>query len=292
MSDAKPRYHLDNNYINAPLSFGDIKLLQIGRRYCEAGEVIPAHLHLDWFELTVVTHGEAVIVTCGEETKVSAGDIYISFPCDIHEIRSAQRSRLEYDFFAFCCADGELSEAFKMITQRIRCGEERVFRDEKISDIVKNAISEFSVKGQSYSEKLLGALFSAVAVYLIRDLSNAERTPSSISDAEILCFSLMSYIDTHVYSIKTLETVAEKFNYNYSYLSKLFRKTTGKTLSEYYRHRKMEVARALILERKKRIGEIAEMLGYNLYSFSKAFKAEYGISPKNLQSAEKSKMDG
>jgi DNA mismatch repair protein MutS len=34
-------------------------------------------------------------------------------------------------------------------------------------------------------------------------------------------------------------------------------------------------------------GEIAEMLGYNLYSFSKAFKRTYGISPKNLQKQEK-----
>ena len=48
----------------------------------------------------------------------------------------------------------------------------------------------------------------------------------------------------------------------------------------------MKTAKALILEQKKTIGEIAEMLGYNLYSFSKAFKKRYGISPKAMQKSQ------
>ena len=31
------------------------------------------------------------------------------------------------------------------------------------------------------------------------------------------------------------------------------------------------------------ISRIAEMLGYNLYSFSKAFKRMHGVSPKGMQ---------
>jgi AraC-like DNA-binding protein len=45
----------------------------------------------------------------------------------------------------------------------------------------------------------------------------------------------------------------------------------------------METGKALVLENKKSISEIAEMLGYNLYSFSKAFKKRYGVSPKIMQ---------
>jgi AraC-like DNA-binding protein len=88
----------------------------------------------------------------------------------------------------------------------------------------------------------------------------------------------MNYIDTHIYTIKKLEELAPKFNYSYGYLSGLFQRTTGKTLSEYHKHRKMETGKVLILEKKKSISEIAEMLGYNLYSFSKAFKNTYGVS--------------
>jgi AraC-like DNA-binding protein len=46
----------------------------------------------------------------------------------------------------------------------------------------------------------------------------------------------------------------------------------------------LETARVLILERKKKFGEIADLLNYSsLFSFSKAFKAKYGISPRELQ---------
>ena len=45
----------------------------------------------------------------------------------------------------------------------------------------------------------------------------------------------------------------------------------------------MEIAKTLIMEKKKKINEIAEMLGYNLYSFSKSFKSTYGVSPKHMQ---------
>ena len=109
----------------------------------------------------------------------------------------------------------------------------------------------------------------------------------SVGKQEELCYRMMHYIDTHIYTIKNLKTISPKFNYNYGYLSGLFKRTTGKTLSEYHQLRKMETGKALVLEKKKSIGEIAEMLGYNLYSFSKAFKRTYGISPKNLQKQAK-----
>ncbi len=283
MSYHKTRYHLNNIYLEDPLRFGDIRLIQIGRRYCEASEIIAAHPHLNWFELTIITRGPATVVTNGEETCVGSGDIYLSFPCDIHEIRAGEQSKLEYDFFSFYCTDTTLEKDLKSIIRSSRGGDNRVFQDEKISRLVQNAISELSVKDQPYSEALLSDIFHAILIYIIRDFTNVQKSSADVSDTEILCFQLMNYIDTHIYSLKKLEMIAREFNYNYSYLSKLFKKTTGKTLLEYYQHRKMETAKTLILERKKKIGEIADLFGYNLYSFSRAFKQKYGISPKNMQ---------
>ena len=94
----------------------------------------------------------------------------------------------------------------------------------------------------------------------------------------------MNYIDTHIYSLTSLEELAEKFNYNYSYLSALFSKITGKTLREYYLERRLEVARTMVLEKNKKIWEIADMLNYSsAFAFSKAFTAKYGVSPKQMQ---------
>ena len=52
----------------------------------------------------------------------------------------------------------------------------------------------------------------------------------------------MNYIDTHVYSMTGLSELGSVFSYNYSYLSTTFHSTTGRTLNDYYRSRKLEVA--------------------------------------------------
>ena len=283
MLENKTRYHLNKHYVENPKTFGEIQLLQIGRRYCEPTEIITAHPHLNWFELTVVSSGSGTIFTNNEACKVHSGDIHLSFPCDIHEIRADLGTKLEYDFFSFCCTEQTLDHELKQLTKNYRNGTQRIFQDNQIPQLVEYAIAEFFTKEQPYSHDVLLDIFHLILLYLIRNFNNIPQNATNVSAPEILCFQLMSYIDTHIYTLKNLEELAPKFNYNYGYLSGLFKKTTGKTLSEYHQNRKMETGKALVLEKKKSVGEIAEMLGYNLYSFSKAFKKAYGISPKNMQ---------
>ena len=279
----KTRYHLNRCYISDPRRFGEILLIQIGRRYCSPTAVIDPHPHLDWFELTIVTGGSGTVITNGERSTVRAGDIYLSFPCDIHEIRADCGVELDYDFFAFRIDGDELRGELERIMQGYRSGERRIIRDEKISALTVNAISEFSGTALPRSELVVTNLFSLIVSYLIRDFNDTPRTTAEVSEASILCYQLMNYIDTHIYEVNSLASLAPKFNYNYRYLSGLFRRTTGKTLSEYLRARRLETAKVMVLENEKRISEIAEMFGYTPYSFSKAFKERFGISPKAMR---------
>ena len=99
----------------------------------------------------------------------------------------------------------------------------------------------------------------------------------------------MHYIDTNIYSIKKLSDLSEKFSYNYSYLSDFFKRNTGNTIVNYYRTRRLYTARLLINEGLLKINKISEMLNYSsVYAFSKAFKTEYGISPKKYALSVKS----
>ena len=69
---------------------------------------------------------------------------------------------------------------------------------------------------------------------------------------------------------------------NVDYLGKLFKKETGKNFSYYVMEKRMEMAKALLLEGKKdRIYEIAETVGYgsNSQYFSQVFKKYTGVSP-------------
>ena len=279
----KPRYHFVKNYLNNEFNLGDISLIQIGRRYCSHEEIISAHTHQDYYELTIVTSGEGRVISNGKSFNVKSGDLHLSTPYDIHEIIASGNSQLEYDFFAFKVINSELNNELKKISNNPTILNARTFTDNKIQNLVSNAISELSNENL-FGKKLLENIFSQIIIYLIRDFNNPTSEKIKLTESEILCYQIMNYIDTHIYSILKLEDIAPKFSYNYRYLSTIFKKTTDKTLSNYFQSRKLETAKALIGEKKYKISEISSMLNYSSpFAFSKAFKNKFGFSPKFLR---------
>ena len=283
MLEEKTRYHFDNNYLHSPLKFGDINMVQIGRRYCEPSSVIDAHSHENWFELTLVTAGKGSIITNGDPCEVMPRDIYLSFPGDIHEIRASGVEKLEYDYLSFFTDDTRMNERLELVIRHNRDSASRRFTNEKISFLINCALAEFTKK-QEYSDELLSGIFRQIVIYLIRDFSGSISETADVSDARILCLQLMNYLDAHIYSSESLSETAKKFSYNYSYLSSLFRKTTGKNLSDYYRERKMETAKVLLLDEKKKLCDISQMLGYSSqFALSRAFSKSFGMSPREYR---------
>ncbi len=276
------KFHIDYCYMQEPVSYKDTFLVQLGRLYCAADTIIEKHAHMDWYELTLVTDGEGVIITNEVPVNVSKGDIYISYPGDFHEIRSSRENPLKYDFFSFNTKNEQIKkELKKMVVTMYRC-DHRVFRNEQINSAVSTAIAEFSLK-QEYHEQILSSLFEQILFYLIR--SRSVDNPIAINKHTLavdeLCFQIMHYIDTHIYSIESLSVLSTKFNYHYSYLSDVFRKTTGNTIANYYQTRRLDSAKLLINENRLKINKIAEMLNYSSpYAFSKAFRKKFGVSPK------------
>jgi AraC-like DNA-binding protein len=108
--------------------------------------------------------------------------------------------------------------------------------------------------------------------------------PTNVSKNEILCYSIMRYIDANIFHIKNFTDISNYFNYNYSYLSKVFKQTTKTTILDYLSSKKLEHAKFLIDEGKLSLTKIAETLNYaSIYSFSKSFKYHFGISPSEYK---------
>lgn len=283
-------YFLDFNYLNGnERRFGAIKLYQIGRLFCSPDTIIGTHLHGDCFELTIVTDGEGTVVTNDQRLSVVKSDIYFSFPGDFHDVVTSKTNPLKYDFFAFNTDDPRLKSDLNDVMCTLNLNT-RIFRDDRIGNLVSQALAELSAE-EEYSEEVLACIFLQTVYYIVRWLKlHVSRTRTDdVSNDELLCYRIMNYVDTHVYSITTLGELGAVFNYNYSYLSTTFHTTTKRTLNDYYRSRKLEVARLLLLEGKLNGSQIAEKLNFSsLYSFSKSFKSKFGMSP---QAYKKSRRD-
>ena len=276
----RKKYHFDKRYLSDPLYFGSCRLFQIGRLWCTEDTVVDKHAHFDWFELTIVTDGLGTVYTNDVPTPVRKGDIYLSFPCDFHAITPDPSAPLKYDFFAFGTDDRGLSSDLERIMELYMSPDRRVIRDGEVSSLVSSAIGEIDGDGL-YSDRLLESIFTQIIIRVLRAfLHDTDSERNKMSDTETLCYRLMQYIDTHIYSMQSLEELSEETNYNYSYLSALFHKSTGGTLTEYYRCRRLEAARLLLIEGELSITHIAEILNYSsIYTFSRAFKDKYGVSP-------------
>ncbi len=279
----KTVYHFDRDYRPGFTVYGDVMLFQIGRRYCAPGEVIGSHVHVDWFELTVITGGSGTVTTDGHPMKVRTGDVYFSYPADIHNILADNGEKLEYDYYAFGTRDSAFKSKLDYITQYFRSADARILHDDKIPTLLGYALNEFTQNDDLSSSVLTGAL-KQIIVYAVRDMCDPAQKHLLVDGSHMLPEKICGYLDSHVFSVTALGELAEKFNYNYGYLSEIFKKTTSKTLGEYFRQRKMETAKTLVMENEKKINEIAEMLNYSsAFAFSKAFKSYFGVSPKAMR---------
>lgn len=275
------KFHIDYHYIDSPIAYGETLFVQLGRLWFSPSGVVAKHAHGDLYELTVVTDGKGTVYTNDVPTEVSKGDIYLSYPGDFHKICSSDNEPMKYDFFAFNTQNEGLQEELRSIVAAYGYNE-RVFRDSRVQYAVSDAIAEYTSK-QEYHNEIMSLLFSQIIYYTVRSFRTDKPLMQSkyTVSADELCYQIMHYIDTNIYSIEKLSVLAKVFNYNYSYLSDIFKRTTGNTIAEYYQTRRLDTAALLLKEKKLKIGRIAEMLRYSsLYSFSKAFKNKFGISPK------------
>lgn len=278
-------YHLDKIFLQNPLDFEGIYVSQIGRLFCDPTTVINTHQHSHLFELTVVTDGVGTITTNSVPIKVERGDIYLSLPCDTHKIETDPQNPLKFDFFAFNCDIESIHNELERISEGYHPSNMRIFRNEQIRHLIANAIAELNDE-KEYSKELLASFFKQIIIYTIRGFSNIEpvRHRATVTASEILCYKIMNYIDTHIYTLKNLSELSKIMGYSYGYLSSVFKKTTGDTIANYYYNRKLETVRLLLLENRLKITEISEMLNYSsVYALSKAFSNRFGASPRNYR---------
>lgn len=271
-------YHLDKPHIQNPLKCDRFLLYQTGRIFCDQNYAVDEHSHLEWIELTVVTDGVGKVSANGIAVPVKKGDVFVSFPCDTHQVISSPDAPLKFDFLTFYPTDENTLKSLESLFIKFASAQNRVISGQKIAPLVQEVIVEVD-SNALYSQKLISSILEQISIHIIRSFESGE-TITQKTSATQLCYSIMNYIDTHIFSISSLGELENVSGYNYSYLSALFHDVCGQTLSSYFRHARLNGARRLILEKTLTLTEIAALLGYSsLYSFSKAYKSYFGVSP-------------
>lgn len=286
-------YLIDFRFDKSNAIFNGVRLYQVGKKFCNEQTVVNYHTHVNWFELTLALEGEGKIYNGAEFIKIKRGEIFLSFPGDIHKIESDEKSPLKYAFLSFCLESEEYKSAYEKITREFYECEKRIFKNNVVSVLIDSIISEL-IANEYEKEKIITHALHQTIILTCRAFlfHKKESTNLSIGKNEIICYKIMRYIDNNIFTIKKLTELSNYFNYNYSYLAKIFNNTTKSTISDYLSEKKLERAKSFIAEGNYSFTQIAEILNYaSIYSFSKSFKLRYGISPSKYKNTLNNRLN-
>ncbi|WNS82274.1 AraC family transcriptional regulator [Domibacillus sp. DTU_2020_1001157_1_SI_ALB_TIR_016] len=94
----------------------------------------------------------------------------------------------------------------------------------------------------------------------------------------------IDYIDLHLHETITVKSLAQYVSLSPTYLSALFSKETGTSISEYIREKRINTAITLLKYSEYTCMEIANNLGFSSQShFNKLFKQYTGLTPKEYR---------
>lgn len=112
-------------------------------------------------------------------------------------------------------------------------------------------------------------------------LNLEERKNTKNNDIIITC---MKYIDEHYMEELSLDSISERYYFNPSYFSSIFKNYTGVNVSDYLMNVRLKKAKELLREPIIRVYEVAIQVGYkDAKYFNRIFKKKLGMTPEEYR---------
>ncbi|WP_234340209.1 response regulator [Gorillibacterium timonense] len=99
-----------------------------------------------------------------------------------------------------------------------------------------------------------------------------------------LIHNIAQFIEEHIQDNVTVKQLAEQFHFNASYLSVLFKKEMGITISDYVQEIRISKAKELLRDPNVKVYEVAEQVGFQTAAyFTFLFKKVTGSTPQEFR---------
>jgi two-component system response regulator YesN len=116
---------------------------------------------------------------------------------------------------------------------------------------------------------------------LIEETANYVHT---VDESQTVVEKVKRYIAQHINEDISREDIANHVNLNPDYLTRLFKKEAGLTISEYVLQVRMDMAKEMLAKTDLPVGSIAAAVGFNNFShFSKMFKKATAVNPQDYR---------
>lgn len=248
----------------------------------------------NFWEMVYVDAGEVEIKAKGNVFNLKQGEMIFHKPNEFHTLKAAGRASYVF-VITFVCS----SEAMSFFKGKKITAPAKIKRN--ISGIIEEYMETFNIMKADDTElivkenppiggqQMIRIHLEELLILLIRNEQDKRETkffPSKESLENYLATQMINIIDENIYTKITVEQICQKLNYSRTYLSKIFKFSTGYTILEYISMRKIQEAKKQIRENTYNFTQISDMLSFdNPHYFSAVFKRLTGITPSEYKTS-------
>lgn len=220
---------------------------------------------------------------------------YLKIVEDYQEKETVQR--FEFEAYTRHLNQGRHEEALRMFEHYMEYLCEKQMEEFRLKNLAKNLLYNFLMEIEKYSiesEELRERYFREIDTVLYVDIFQSKvleitqeirhmlAMNKGVGDSRIL--EIKKYVAVHYKEPLELSDIAEKFNFNYNYLSSYFSQTTQEGFNEYLNKIRIEHACQLLEQPNLPISGISGSVGYSDQSyFCRVFKKITGETPSSFR---------
>ena len=235
------------------------------------------HLHNN-IELILVAEGSAVAHADSNDMHISTGDLFISFPNQVHYYENSTIGKYGLLIFATDTIFGKKDIIFDNIP------ENNILHLNSDDGLYKNFVELLNVEKKESREILTAGLINVCFGKL---LERIELKPRLKTDNFTLQ-NILNYCSLNFSSELSLDDVAESLHLSKYYISYLFNNKLGIGFNNYINSLRVEAACDLLEGTDKKITDISQESGFSsIRSFNRAFTQVMGITPSDYRKKRK-----
>ena len=253
------------------------QILSESMQYC--------HYH-NTYEIYYLSKGEKYYFIKDKCYKLKKGSLAFINRYDIHYTTAASGQECERYLITFkkefldSLANSLQVHWMDCLDQEIHVIDFNPLEQPLIESLLCSMLTEYQTALPGYEAYLKSALLQLFIIINRYSNQTTEEHLGYMNTTHKIVSESISYINDNFSEAISLRSISQKFFLSSCYFSKIFKKSTGLTFTDYLNRVRIKEAQTLLHRTTMNINDIAEAVGFNSTThFDRIFKKHMGMSP-------------